>query len=68
VLEPGERLEGQVSVMGEAVAVPFQGWVEFMAAVDTLRTRPHGAAADVTVPVTGRTTEPVHRVRRRRPG
>jgi len=53
--------------VGEAVAVPFQGWVEFMAAVDGLRTR-HGRAGDITVPVTGRPSEPAHRVRRRRPG
>lgn len=67
VLEPGDHIEGHVNVTGEASGVPFRGWVELMAAVDTLRSR-RGRSADITVPVTGRTAEPVHRARRRRQG
>ena len=65
-LEPGERIEGHVTLVGETVGVPFKGWVEFMAAVDSLRIgRVRGP--DITVPVTGRPTESAHRPRRRRP-
>ena len=65
-IEPGERIEGRVTIVGETVGVPFKGWVEFMAAVDSLRTRTT-RGADVTVPVTGRPAEPAHRARRRTP-
>lgn len=67
VLEPGERIEGHVTIVGETVGVPFKGWVEFMAAVDSLRTG-HVREPDITVPVTGRTAEPARPPRRRRPG
>lgn len=64
-IEPGERIEGHVTIVGETVGVPFKGWVEFMAAVDSLRTRGGGGGGrDITVPVTGRPTEPAPRTRR----
>ena len=36
-LEPGEALKGWVQRQGELEALPFQGWLDLMAAVSTLR-------------------------------
>ena len=36
-LQPGESLKGWVQRQGELDALPFQGWLDLMAAVSTLR-------------------------------
>jgi hypothetical protein len=36
-LEPGEAVKGSVAPVGGSELVEFHGWIDFMAAIDSLR-------------------------------